>query len=587
VAVNGDLTLQNGYSLTTSGPLTVDGALKVTGNSTVSIGDQLTVNGSLGVRDHSKFSSAGLDVGVNGSIHVGEASVLDASGGRFLAIDGTGTLLRGNYEIDGLLVKSGIDQSEFSSIKYNGAADGSHLGIQTIGAGVNLTLNGRGAGNAFQDIGAANTDSLSQLHQIDGTVVAENSFKKTFSNDNSSGFTPFNQVNNGSLTIQGKISFPTYPLETTWSVNGQFTNNGLLTVGAGGNFNDFDLSDANYRPSFTSAGTVQVQSGGKAQFGQWIDLSGGVLGGSGVYDIQDKGEVRYRGASSSDLISEIGGTVNLTLHGNYALVDQFNPGPNDPTADALQSLAKIDNGASLTLTDNADLSTSQSLENDGSLTLSAGGHLEAPNVTNTNYLAISPGSQLTTSTFTQSGNGANTEVDGTLFANVDLVGGLLHGDGLIFGDVTQTGGIMHAGNSPGTLNVAGNYSQGVGSFLEVDFNSSDPFGTPGTDWSLLTVAGNATLDGTVTVNLLRSLTFHLGDLFEIMTYGSLSSNPLLNVQFLELGGGMHFAPVFGANELDLQVVADAANTPEPGTLVLLAAGLAGFVTMARRRGDKK
>jgi hypothetical protein len=317
-----------------------------------------------------------------------------------------------------------------------------------------------------------------------------------------------------------------------------------------------------------------------------LDFSGGVLGGSGTYDIA--GYIVYKGLSSSDVIQELGGNVDLTLRSGFFIQDIF-PDPDFSTpgnVSALAALKKIDAGASLTLTDNATMFESD-LTNAGTLKVLNGASLDTLTLTNMGYLLLTPDGLISASDgFTQSGAGSETEIDSLLFANVDLQGGLLHGIGTIVGSVNQTGGTLHPGNSPGQLNITGDFTMGPGVFLNIDFASSDPFGTAGVDWSFLNVGGNAQLDGIVTVDLLPSLTFHLGDLFKILQFGTLSANPLLTVQFLELGGGMHFEPFFTGNELDLRVTADAPpppSTPEPGTIVLLVTGLAGLAVAVRRR----
>jgi fibronectin-binding autotransporter adhesin len=310
-----------------------------------------------------------------------------------------------------------------------------------------------------------------------------------------------------------------------------------------------------------------------------VDLSGGVLGGGGTYDIA--GTLLYRGASSGDVITELGGGVNLTLRGDsFAITNKYaNP---DFTTPGFEALQKIDAGATLTLTDGANWNDQANLTVEGTLLVQGNSSLTADNITNTGYLAISPGSSATAKTYTQSGGTSETRIDGTLFSNVDLQGGLMHGDGTISGNLTQEGGTLHPGDSPGQLNITGDYTMDPGVFLGIDFDSSDPLGVPGVGWSFLNIGGNAQMDGTVTVNLLHFMTFHLGDLFKIAQFNSLTSNPLLTVQFLQLGGGMHFVPVFSGNELDLQVAADA-SAPEPGTMLLLAGGIACLALKRRKR----
>lgn len=99
----------------------------------------------------------------------------------------------------------------------------------------------------------------------------------------------------------------------------------------------------------------------------------------------------------------------------------------------------------------------------------------------------------TTSATVQSGV---LSVNGTLTSPTVTVqnGGTLGGTGTVVGAVTNNG-IVAPGNSIGTLNITGNYTQASGSTLRVEINN-----TPAAD--LLNITGTATIQSGATVNVL-------------------------------------------------------------------------------------
>ncbi len=75
-----------------------------------------------------------------------------------------------------------------------------------------------------------------------------------------------------------------------------------------------------------------------------------------------------------------------------------------------------------------------------------------------------------------------------------LDGGVLRGGGTVNGDVESTGGTVSPGSSPGTLAIAGDYTQEAGGTLRVEIA-----GTDASQYDLLDVGGTATIDGVLEI----------------------------------------------------------------------------------------
>jgi T5SS/PEP-CTERM-associated repeat protein len=160
-------------------------------------------------------------------------------------------------------------------------------------------------------------------------------------------------------------------------------------------------------------------------------------------------------------------------------------------------------------------------------------------------------------------------------------GGTLQGNGTITGDVTSTGTVA-PGNSPGTLKIDGNFTQ-TGGVLEIQIAGANVF-------DIIDVTGVANLE-----NVLIEFLFIDGyapaaaDAFAFLLAppGGLT---ITNATYLISGlqPGFDYDVVPGANgELSLIAQNNGVSVPEPGTLVLLGAGLAGIGVRrrsARRRG---
>jgi autotransporter-associated beta strand protein len=115
------------------------------------------------------------------------------------------------------------------------------------------------------------------------------------------------------------------------------------------------------------------------------------------------------------------------------------------------------------------------------------------------------------------------EVNSTLSSSSVTVqsGATIGGSGIITGNLTALG-MISPGNSPGTLTLNGNYTQGSAGILNIAIASP-------TNFSRLAVSGHANLDGTLQLNLQGGFVPVNGNQFTILTTGKGISGQFRNV----------------------------------------------------------
>ena len=134
---------------------------------------------------------------------------------------------------------------------------------------------------------------------------------------------------------------------------------------------------------------------------------------------------------------------------------------------------------------------------------------------------MSLGADITTdaATIMLDGTGTSFEQPGT--AGPDRLGGSL--EILDGGSFTTAGDLDNAGTidlAPGTLNVAGNYTQEATGAYDVGVGGL----AAGSQFGQLNVTGQASLHGALSVSLLDSYAPPQGDSYPVLTFGSLTGN---------------------------------------------------------------
>jgi hypothetical protein len=154
------------------------------------------------------------------------------------------------------------------------------------------------------------------------------------------------------------------------------------------------------------------------------------------------------------------------------------------------------------------------------------------------------GSVVVTGNYTQTA-GSTVLTSGLLTVDglVDLEGGVLAGTGVLNANVLNNAEVdVGQPGSPGILTIVGDYTQTSGGTLVIEIGGLNS----GTDFDQLNVTGQATLDGTLTVNLINGFVPNSGDGFTVLTFGSATG------AFASINGdGPLFTPTFDPADVTL------------------------------------
>ncbi len=295
----------------------------------------------------------------------------------------------------------------------------------------------------------------------------------------------------GVLTADGTLTsgFIETLANGTVNVNGTLTGTTTLLTNNG----TFNASNSFTVAGLEGSGTLNINGAGVTGIVNTTGTStyNGAIAGAGALTKEGTGVLNLGGNNTFTGPLNIinGGTVNA--NGGSAI--------GDTVAVSVAAGATLGLGASETI---------GSLEGAGNVTLGGNTLTAGGNDASTIFSGVMSG----TGGYTKAGTGTNTLTGANLHTGDTTVnGGLLVINGSVAGDVTVNGlgtlggsgtiggnllnnGTINPGNSPGILNITGNFIQGAGGTLVIEVA-----GTTLGQFDRLNITGTATLDGTLQV----------------------------------------------------------------------------------------
>lgn len=474
--------------------------------------------------------------------------------------------------------------------------------------------------------------SLNNASLTGGTLGGTGTFMASGSNVLNGGVT----LSSGTTLALGGANFSNTTISGGGLVTGTGNFSGATNLSGITNQGTINVTGGTLTlSSVTNSGATYNLSAGVTVNASGLSLNGGALTGAGTFNLS--GSDSLNGTSNSALVNILGTTAlngtalnsgtfavgsgaTLTLNGFVvggnvttaatgsilttgvsALLGVSNPGAANYSVGGYLSVTGSDwdlgggnttavqNGGSLVISGNGNNAG-------GTLTVNTGGVFQAANYTQSSGSTKIDGTfqigSLATpglidvmgGTFVYSGaadilgniqsaSGLTIDGNSSIFGNVQLgEGSRLLGNHTISGNFAGTraatvtnAGVISPGHSPGVDTVNGNYTQTSTGDLEIQLG-----GISANQYDRLIVNGIATLGGTLNVTLIDGFTPQLGEVFRIITdQGTLGDFATVNMA--NLGPGLALMETRDVRGISLTVNA----VPEPGTVLLIACGLAG------------
>ena len=493
------------------------------------------------------------------------------NGTSTVTLDATGNVLGLQLGAGNTLIISGevpnpasLTDSSGGHVINNGSI-GLSTGSLTNSSGASLLNKGTIGGGFFSNIFNSGTFDNKSVIQLDADSGISNNAGASFVNSGSIAMDASGLGNQGTFNNKGTIAITSQMDPGSFTNSGTFSNTGTISLSL-----IFNSSSFSNTGTLNNKGTINLDD--SCAGGCLISVTNsGTLNNKGTFNITSPSDGTGLFTNSGTINNSGGGTIS-----NAVTSTLDNTGTiNNTSGGHINNLGTITNEGIFNNTSGAHLMDSGTFSNTGTFSNSG-----AVTVSNTGLFT-------TSSDYTQTGG--HTTVNGTLSATggamVDIEGGKLSGTGTINGDVLMKG-IMSPGSGgvPGTFTVNGNYQQtAAGVFDEIIKGASSN--------GLLDVTGLLALDpGSLLEITLQGGFDPVGDSFTILDYGSLSGEFGNGTSFM--ADGYNWTLAYGPGDAILTAVSTdpPINTPEPGTISLIAFGflpLLGYATKRRSAAGRR